>query len=89
MSSKPWIVLCETGWCALPPGAEPDPDACNDPTLCGHVIILRWHSKRGMPDCPECLKILEGQSHNHMTRDIKPVGVCPACDRGTRPGCSV
>jgi hypothetical protein len=56
---KPWIVHHRDGWCALPPGAELDPDACNDLTLCGYVIVLRGGSKRGMPDCPQCLNLLE------------------------------
>jgi len=58
VSAKPWIVHHRNGWCALPAGAEPDPDACNDPTLCGYVVTLRGGSNRGMPDCPECLAVL-------------------------------
>ena len=50
-----WIVQHRDGWCALPPGAEPDPLALNDPTLCGHVVNLRGGSKRGQPDCAACL----------------------------------
>ena len=46
------------GWCALPLGAEPDPEAFNDPTLCGYVVTMRGGSNRGMPDCPQCLAIL-------------------------------
>lgn len=56
----PWIVHHRDGWCALPPGAEPDPEALNDPTLCGHVITMRWGTKRGKPDCPECVALLGG-----------------------------
>ena len=59
MTAKPWIVQYREGWCALPSGADPDPDACNDPALCGYVVNLRGGSKRGMPDCPECLARLE------------------------------
>lgn len=62
MAAKPWIVHHREGWCALPPGAEPDPDACNDPTLCGYVVTPRGGSKRGMPDCPECLALLKAQA---------------------------
>ena len=58
MSAKPWIVQYREGWCALPPGAEPDPEAWNDPTLCGYVVNMRSGSKHGMPDCPECLALL-------------------------------
>jgi hypothetical protein len=58
-SSQPWIVHHRQGWCALPPGAEPDPQALNDPTLCGWVVNMRGGSKRGKPDCRECLTILE------------------------------
>ena len=50
-----WIVRHRDGWCALPPGQKPDPEALNDPTLCGYVVSLRWESRRGQPDCPECL----------------------------------
>jgi hypothetical protein len=57
-TTRPWIVQHRDGWCALPPGAEPDHDAFNDPTLCGYVVTLRWASKRGKPDCPECLAVL-------------------------------
>ena len=60
MSTKPIIVQSAHGWCALPPGSELDPDACNDPTLCGWVVIMRWGSNRGMPDCPECVALLAG-----------------------------
>jgi hypothetical protein len=56
---KPWIVHHRDEWCALPPGAEPDPDAFNDPTLCGYVVVLRGGSKHGRPDCPECMALLE------------------------------
>ena len=59
---QPWIVQHRAGWCALPPGAEPDPEACNDPTLCGYVVTMRWASKRGKPDCPECLAVLARES---------------------------
>jgi hypothetical protein len=59
---SPWIVHHRDGWCALPEGAEPDPQALNDPTLCGYVINLRGGSKHGTPDCPECLAILYGSS---------------------------
>lgn len=52
---KPWIVHHRDGWCALPAGAKPDPEALNDPTLCGHVVTMRGGHKRGTPDCPECL----------------------------------
>lgn len=62
MTAKPWIVHHRDGWCALPPGAEPDPDACNDPTLCGYVVTLRGGSKRGLPDCPECLARLNPET---------------------------
>jgi len=55
---KPWIVRDRQGWCALPEGAEPDPDACNDLTLCGEVIVMRWDSKRGDPDCSKCRELL-------------------------------
>jgi hypothetical protein len=55
MAGEPWIVHHRDGWCALPEGAEPDPDACNDPTVCGHVVVMRGGHKRGQPDCPECL----------------------------------
>ena len=58
MPSLPWIVEHRQGWCALPPGAVPDPDAVSDPTLCRHVVTLRSSHKRGMPDCPECLALL-------------------------------
>lgn len=54
-SRQPWIVHHRDGWCALPPEAEPDPEALNDATLCGFVVVLRGGSKRGMPTCPECL----------------------------------
>jgi len=33
-----WIVHHRDGWCALPLGAELDPEAVNDPTLCGYVV---------------------------------------------------
>lgn len=54
-------------------GTEPDPDACNDPTLCGYVVTLRGGSDRGMPDCPECLAILNaplgrGVEHAYFLR---------------------
>jgi len=58
MTAKPWIVHHRDGWCALPPGAVPDPDAYNDPTLCGYVVTMRGGSKRGTPDCRACLAIL-------------------------------
>ena len=68
MSGKPWIVQYREGiWCALPPGAEPDPEAFNDPTLCGYVITMRGGSKRGMPDCPECLALLKTQACAPLT----------------------
>lgn len=59
---QPWIVHHRQGWCALPPGAVPDPDACNDPTLCGYVVTMRGDSRRGKPDCPECLAMLAGSA---------------------------
>jgi hypothetical protein len=62
MSVKPWIVQDREGWCALPPDAKPDPEAWNDRTLCGYVVLMRWGSKRGMPDCPECLALLKTQA---------------------------
>lgn len=52
------IVHHENGWCALPADADPDPLGQNDPTLCGYVVVMRGGSKRGMPDCPECLALL-------------------------------
>jgi len=58
MTTKPWVVHHRDGWCALPEGAKPDPEAINDPTLCGHVVTLRVGSKRGWPDCPDCLAVL-------------------------------
>lgn len=58
MSAQPWIVHHRDGWCALPEGAEPDPQAINDPTLCGYVVTMRGGHKRGKPDCPECLALL-------------------------------
>ena len=58
MTAQPWIVQHRKGWCALPPGAEPDPEAFNDPTLCGYVVTMRWGSKHGKPDCPDCLRLL-------------------------------
>lgn len=61
VAAEPWIVHHRDGWCALPPGAEPDPDAQGDPTLCDHVIVMRGGSKRGIPDCPECLTRLREQ----------------------------
>ena len=57
-AGKPWIVQHRDGWCALPPGAEADPEAWNDPTLCGYVVTMRGGSKRGRPDCPDCLRLL-------------------------------
>lgn len=59
MGPEPWIVRHREGWCALPCDAEPDPMACNDPTLCGYVVTLRAGLNRGQPDCPECLVLLE------------------------------
>lgn len=56
-----WIVRHRDGWCALPPGAEPDPEAFNDPTLCGYVVTMRAGSDRGQPDCPDCLASLREQ----------------------------
>ena len=56
--SKPWIVQWREGWCALPVDTEPDPEALNDLTLCGWVVIMRWQTRRGKPDCPECLALL-------------------------------
>lgn len=52
------IVHHRDGWCALPAGAVLDPDAYNDPTLCGQVVVMRGGSDHGIPDCPECLAIL-------------------------------
>jgi len=69
MTPKPWIVRHREGWCALPSGAEPDPEAINDPTLCGYVVNLRGGSKRGWPDCPDCLAALRK--------------ACEACDYDT------
>ena len=60
--SHPWIVQSAHGWCSLPPGVKPDEDAANDPTLCGWVVVMRWGSKRGTPDCPECLAILNAET---------------------------
>lgn len=57
MTAKPWIVQYREGWCALPPGAVPDPGALNDLTLCGYVVTMRGGSKHGKPDCPECLAV--------------------------------
>jgi hypothetical protein len=61
VAAKPWIVHHRDGWCALPPGAEPDLAALNDPTLCGYVVMMRGGSKRGMPDCPDCLAVLSAR----------------------------
>lgn len=52
MSAKPWIVHHRDGWCALPAGAEPDPEALNDPTLCGYVVTMRGGSKRRQARLP-------------------------------------
>ena len=57
--NRPWVVHHRDGWCALPPGAEPDPRALNDPTLCGYVVTMRGGSKQGLPDCPECVALLK------------------------------
>jgi hypothetical protein len=57
----PRIVRHREGWCALPDGAEFDPDACNDPTLCGWVVVLRGGSDRGMPTCLACLAIMSAE----------------------------
>jgi hypothetical protein len=58
VKAKPWIVHHRNGWCALPSGAVPDPEAWNDPTLCGYVVVMRGGSKRGTPDCTDCLTLL-------------------------------
>lgn len=60
VAGLPWIVQHRGGWCALPAGAEPDPEAFNDPTVCGHVVNMRGGTGRGWPDCPECLAKLPG-----------------------------
>jgi hypothetical protein len=72
VTAKPWIVHHREGWCALPPGAVPDPDAWNDPTLCGYVVTMRGGSRRGTPDCPECLAKLN---------DVDQVAASPAAGK--------
>ena len=76
MTAKPWIVRHRAGWCALPPGVEPDPEAWNDPTLCGYVVTMRGDGKRGMPDCPECLAELERAGREAET--VRRCNACPA-----------
>ncbi len=56
---RPWCVKHRDGWCALPPGAEPDPNATSDPTLCGQTVIMRTGSQHRAPDCPECRAALK------------------------------
>lgn len=62
---KPWCVAYldaskKTAWCALPAGAKPDPSVTRDPTLCGHVVMLRFDAARRTPTCPDCLKAARG-----------------------------
>jgi hypothetical protein len=56
------IVRHRDGWCALAAGADLDPDASSDPTLCGLYVTMRTGSGEGIPDCRDCLEILEGRA---------------------------
>ena len=60
MAVQSKIVRHREGWCMIPPGADFDPLALNDPTVCGYVVNLRSGSKRGKPTCPDCLVWLDG-----------------------------
>ena len=59
-----WLVEHEGGWCALPDGVEPDPEARWDPTVCGCIVTMRGGRRRGMPDCPDCLARLSSPMHD-------------------------
>lgn len=69
MSTRPWIVQHRERWCALPPGAVPDPEAWSDPTLCGMFVNLRRGTGHGKPDCPECLALLAKSSTEEERSD--------------------
>ena len=60
MLCVPWLdrPSKKTFWCALPPGGIPDPEAKQDPTLCGFAIYLRTGLQDREPTCPDCRKIL-------------------------------
>lgn len=45
------------------------------PSQCGHSV----DHPEGNVQCPQ-MRPCPHHDHNHLTRDIKPPGVCPACD---------
>ena len=74
MSRYPWIVHHRGGWCALPADAVPDPEAINDPTLCGYVVVLRGGHKRGVPSCTECLALIAPPARLSLFK-VYPIGL--------------
>lgn len=55
-----WVDRKRTtkGWCALKPGAKPDPKASSDQTACDYFVSLRIGLEQREPTCVECRKAL-------------------------------
>jgi hypothetical protein len=62
------IVKHRTGWCATFRNSKPSKLALHDKTACGYVIHLRWGQDVGLPDCPECLKVLSRRRENRLRK---------------------
>lgn len=62
-SDWPVSVHHRTGWCATRRKRTPSAyeTVNNARTICGCSVVLPWGFARRMPDCPECLKKLEGE----------------------------
>lgn len=60
-----------------------------DEQIEGYIKLHAEYESAPRRVCPKCqFEITDHRlapehkcGHNHMTRDIKPQGVCPACDR--------
>lgn len=62
------IVRHRTGWCATFRNAQPSKLALHDKTACGYVVHLRWGSDVGIPDCPDCLKVMARRRENRSRK---------------------
>jgi len=52
----PICVRHREGWCATRKKTTSYADSIK--TVCGHYVVLPWQIEPGIPDCPDCLRIL-------------------------------
>ena len=61
------IFLCGTTWKTVKFPSDDD------------IPVIQLNQSDDLPFCKKCDKI-RNKMHNHITRDIKKLGECPACD---------